>query len=90
MLGYGRQDINQADCEAVLKVLQGDFLTCGPSVAAFEERIAAISKTPYAVAVSNGTSALRLLYQIAGIGPGKVVGCAGDYICCYCESGHYC
>lgn len=74
MLGYGRQDINQADCEAVLKVLQGDYLTCGPAVAAFEERIAALSGAPHAIAVSNGTSALRLLYQIAGVGPGKVVG----------------
>ena len=29
---YGRQDINQADIDAVIAVLRSDFLTQGPAV----------------------------------------------------------
>jgi hypothetical protein len=29
MIPYGRQNINQADIDAVIKVLQSDFLTQG-------------------------------------------------------------
>ena len=74
MIGYGRQDINQADRDAVERVLSGDYLTCGPAVDAFEEQIKQVSGAQHAIAVNNGTSALRLLYQVAGIGPGSVVG----------------
>jgi dTDP-4-amino-4,6-dideoxygalactose transaminase len=55
-------------------VLRGQTLTCGPAVEAFEGEIRRISGAPFAAAVSNGTSALRLLYQAAGIGPGQRVG----------------
>ena len=34
---YGRQDINQADIDAVVAVLRSDFLTQGQSVPAFEK-----------------------------------------------------
>lgn len=74
MIGYGRQSIDETDVAAVAAVLRGQPLTCGPAVDAFEAEICRISGAPYAVAVSNGTSALRLLYQAAGIGPGSRVG----------------
>lgn len=74
MLGYGRQSIADSDIAAVAAVLRGQPLTCGPAVDAFESEIRRISGAPYATAVSNGTSALRLLYQTAGIGPGQRVG----------------
>ena len=32
MIPYGRQDISQADIDAVVAVLQSDFLTQGPQV----------------------------------------------------------
>ncbi len=74
MIGYGRQSIDQSDLDAVAAVLRGQPLTCGPAVDAFECQIRRISGAPFAAAVSNGTSALRLLYQAAGIGPGQRVG----------------
>lgn len=74
MIGYGRQSIDESDIAAVAAVLRGQPLTCGPAVDAFEAEIRRISGAPHAAAVSNGTSALRLLYQAAGIGPGQVVG----------------
>jgi dTDP-4-amino-4,6-dideoxygalactose transaminase len=73
-IGYGRQSIAAQDLRAVARVLRGQALTCGPAVEAFEAEIARISGAKHAVAVSNGTSALRLLYQAVGIGPKKLVG----------------
>lgn len=60
MLNYGRQWIDQDDCQAVLDVLNSDFLTQGPSVKKFEDDLAAMTGAKYAVAVSNGTAALHL------------------------------
>lgn len=74
MIGYGRQNIDQHDIAAVVAALTGDLLTCGPAVEAFEAEIRRVSGAAHAIAVSNGTSALKLLYQAAGIGPGKRVG----------------
>ena len=74
MIGYGHQSIDHSDCQAVQAVLHSQALTCGPAVAAFEGAIAAQTGAAHAVAVANGTSALRLLYQVAGVGPGVRVG----------------
>ena len=59
-LPYGRQSINQKDLDAVLDVLQGDWLTQGPNIAEFETRLAKYCGAKYAVALSNGTAALHL------------------------------
>ncbi|WP_114418158.1 UDP-4-amino-4,6-dideoxy-N-acetyl-beta-L-altrosamine transaminase [Marinospirillum perlucidum] len=60
MIPYGKQDIRPADLDAVLGVLKSDFLTQGPQVPLFEQRVASICKVPHAVAVNSATSALHL------------------------------
>jgi perosamine synthetase len=70
---YGRQSLGAEEEQAVLEVLRGDWLTCGPRVEAFEARLAEICKTEYAVAVNSGTAALHLALKAAGIGPGDRV-----------------
>lgn len=72
-LSYGRQCIDDKDIEAVTKVLKGDFLTTGPNVKAFEEKIANYVGVKYAVAVSNGTAALHAACFAAGIKEGDEV-----------------
>lgn len=67
---YGRQTIEDDDVEAVVEALRGDWLTQGPTVAAFEEEFAAACGAPYAVAFSSGTAALHGAAFAAGIGPG--------------------
>ena len=57
---YGKQTISEDDIEAVVEVLKSDFLTTGPKVKEFEEKIAAYCDAKYCVAVSNGTAALHL------------------------------
>jgi len=70
---YGRQDINNADIEAVVRVLQSDFLTQGEIVPAFENAVAEICQTPYAVAVNSATSALHLACMALDLGPKDLV-----------------
>jgi UDP-4-amino-4,6-dideoxy-N-acetyl-beta-L-altrosamine transaminase len=59
-LPYGRQSIDQDDIDAVTRVLQSDFLTTGPEIAAFEQELCEYTGAKYAVAVANGTAALHL------------------------------
>lgn len=70
---YGRQDISPQDIDAVVSVLQSDWLTQGPSVPAFEEAVAAWCGVPYGVAVSNATAALHLACRALGLGPGGIL-----------------
>ncbi len=68
MIPYGRQDINQADIDAVVEVLRSDFLTQGPMVPAFEEAIATKVGAKHAVAVNSATSALHIACLALGVG----------------------
>lgn len=70
MIPYGRQEITQADIDAVIGVLQSDFLTQGPMVPRFEQAIADGCGAKYAVAVNSATSALHLSCLALGLGPG--------------------
>ncbi len=47
--------------------------SAGPFVREFEQRLAALSGQPYAVAAVNGTAALYLALRVAGVGPGDHV-----------------
>ena len=57
---YGKQTISEDDINSVIEVLESDFLTTGPKVKEFEEKIATYCDAKYCVAVSNGTAALHL------------------------------
>ena len=68
--GYGHQSIDEADIASVVDVLKGDYLTCGPSVRAFEQAICAYTGAKYCVAVANATAGLHIAALAAGLGPG--------------------
>lgn len=70
---YGRQNINEADIQAVVEVLRSDWLTQGPSIEAFETAIAQYCEVPHAVAFNSATSALHVGCLALGVGPGDVV-----------------
>ncbi len=67
---YGRQDINQADIDAVVEVLKSDFLTQGPVVPRFEKTVANYCGAAHAVATNSATSALHLACLALDLGPG--------------------
>ncbi|WP_434153618.1 UDP-4-amino-4,6-dideoxy-N-acetyl-beta-L-altrosamine transaminase [Pseudomonas sp. JZ134] len=70
MIPYGRQDITQADIDAVVSVLQSDFLTQGPMVPKFEAQVAKHVGATYALAMNSATSALHVACKALGLGPG--------------------
>lgn len=73
MLPYGQQWLDEADIEAVVNVLRGDFITQGPAINRFEARVAEYVGAKYAVAFTNGTAALHGACFAAGIRVGDEV-----------------
>lgn len=73
MIPYGRQDINDDDIEAVIRVLKSDFITQGPAVAEFEKSVTDYCGVPYSTAVCNATAGLHMAYLAAGLGPGDLL-----------------
>jgi UDP-4-amino-4,6-dideoxy-N-acetyl-beta-L-altrosamine transaminase len=73
VIPYGRQDVQDSDIEAVLKVLNSDFLTQGPVVPLFEAEVAKQCKANFSVAVNSATSALHLALISLGVGSGDIV-----------------
>lgn len=73
VIPYGRQHITQKDLDAVVRVLQSDYLTQGPEIAAFEQAFAHYVGSRYAIAVSNGTAALHLCAMALDVKPGDKV-----------------
>lgn len=59
MIPYGRQNIIQSDIDAVVSVLQSDFLTQGPTVPAFEQALAERVRSKHASASNSATSSLH-------------------------------
>ena len=72
-LYYGHQYIDDSDIKAVVDVLKSDYLTCGPKITELEQRLCEVTGAKYAVVVSNGTAALHIACQVAGVAEGDEV-----------------
>jgi len=70
IIPYGRQDITQRDIDAVVAVLQSDYLTQGPQVPRFERLVAQHVSARHALAVNSATSALHIACMALGLGQG--------------------
>lgn len=70
---YGRQYIDEADCEAVREVLLSDLITTGPKASELEHALCKLTGAKYAVSIANGTAALHAACYAAGIGEGDEV-----------------
>lgn len=68
MIPYGKQEINQDDIDAVVSVLQSDFLTQGPQVPTFERTLTDLTGAKHALAVNSATSALHIACLALGLG----------------------
>lgn len=68
---YGRQNIDASDIEAVIAVLNADFLTQGPKIREFENAFAKYVGSEYAVAVCNATAGLHLSVMALGLKKGE-------------------
>ncbi|WP_198543812.1 UDP-4-amino-4,6-dideoxy-N-acetyl-beta-L-altrosamine transaminase [Petroclostridium xylanilyticum] len=70
---YGQQWIDEDDVQAVIKTLKSDYLTTGPKIKQFEEKLKEVAGAEYAVAIANGTAALHAACFAAGIQEGDEV-----------------
>lgn len=90
MIYYGKQNVNEADIQAVEAVLRSDFLTQGPSIERFEQRVAEYCGAKYAVAVTNATSALHIACKAAGLGNGDSLWTTPITFVASANCGRYC
>ena len=67
---YSRQDITQADVDAVVAVLHSSNLTQGPAVPSFEQAVLEYCQAKHALAVNSATSALHIACLALDLGPG--------------------
>ncbi|MEI6040049.1 MAG: DegT/DnrJ/EryC1/StrS family aminotransferase [Candidatus Berkelbacteria bacterium] len=65
--------IGKEEIDAVVAVMKTGMLAQGPKVAEFEEAFAKFIGTKYAIATSNGTTALEVALRAYGIGEGDEV-----------------
>jgi perosamine synthetase len=73
MIPLSRPDITESEINRVTAVLHTQYLSGGPVLKEFEQKMAAVASTKYAIAVSSGTAALHLILLSLGIGPGDEV-----------------
>ncbi len=66
-------DIIEKDIDAVVGVMKTRFLSIGPKIKEFEEKMRKFTGVRYAIAVNSGTSALHLIIRGMGIGEGDVI-----------------
>ncbi|MBK5355248.1 UDP-4-amino-4,6-dideoxy-N-acetyl-beta-L-altrosamine transaminase [Pseudomonas sp. TH41] len=90
MIPYGRQSLDQADIDAVVAVLQSDWLTQGPTIERFEQAMADRCEADYAVAVCNATAALHIACLAAGLGPGDRLWTTPNTFLASANCGRYC
>jgi len=68
-----RPDITSLERKAVLEVLATPYLSLGPKLKEFEERVANFVGVKYAVGVNSGTSALHLIIRALSIKEGDEI-----------------
>lgn len=90
MIPYGRQHITPADIQAVVDVLNSDFLTQGPVVPQFEQAVAKLCHAQYACAVNSATSALHLACLALGLGPNDILWTVPNSFVASANCGRYC
>jgi len=90
MIPYGRQEIDEIDKQAVLDVLDSDFLTQGPQVPAFEQELSQRVGAVHSVAMNSATSALHASCLALGVGPGDAVWTSAISFVASANCGIYC
>jgi len=68
IIPYGKQDISKEDIEAVINVLNSDFLTQGPVVGIFENHIKKYCNVSFAISCNSATSALHMACMALELG----------------------
>ena len=87
---YGRQHIVEADVQAVIDVLNSEWLTQGPAIERFERDVAAFVGAQHGVAFSSATAALHVACRALGLGAGDVLWTTPNTFVASANCGLYC
>ena len=90
MIPYGRQDITQADIDAVTETLRSDFITQGPAIPRFENALADYCGATHAVAINSATSALHIACLALGLSNGDCLWTSPNTFVASANCGLYC
>lgn len=72
-LAFALPDIDDAELDGVIEVLEGGWLTTGPRTRLFESEFAAFVGAKHAVAVNSCTAAMHLALEAIGVQAGDFV-----------------
>lgn len=73
MIPYGRQNITSEDIDAVVEVLNSDFLTQGSTVEQFEKALSEYVGAKFAVSACNATAVLHLACRALDLKQGDIL-----------------
>ena len=73
VIPYGRQDVSEKDIQSVVDVLRSDYITQGPTIQKFEQRVAEYCVVKHAYACNSATSALHIACLALGVTKGDLV-----------------
>ena len=90
MIPYGKQDITDADINAVIEVMQSTHLTQGPAVPKFEQAVVRHCDVKYAVATNSATTALHIACLALELGPGDWLWTSPNTFVASANCGLYC
>lgn len=90
VIPYGRQNINNADIQAIVDVLQSDYLTQGPAIPRFEQLVLKYCGSEHAVAVNSATSALHIACLALNLGEGDILWTTPNTFVASANCGLYC
>jgi UDP-4-amino-4,6-dideoxy-N-acetyl-beta-L-altrosamine transaminase len=90
VIPYSRQDIDDADVDAVTQILRSDLITQGPTVGHFERTVSNYCGSRFGVAVNSGTSGLHIACLALGAGPGDWVWTSPNSFVASANAARYC
>ena len=73
MIPYGRQEVTDEDIKSVIDVLKSDYLTQGPQVPIFEDKVKKFCNVKYAIASNSATSSLHAACFALGVSKNDIV-----------------
>ncbi len=89
-LPYGRQSISVEDIDAVVSVLESDFLTQGPAIPRFEKSLTSWCGVKHGIAMANGTATLHCAAKALGLGHGDWLWTSPITFVASANAGRYC
>lgn len=90
MIPYGKQDISTNDIQSVIDILKSDYITQGPTVAAFEKAVMGYTGAKHAIAVNSATSALHIACLALGLKNGDWLWTTPNTFVASANCGRYC